>query len=758
MRALALGAASPPPPHRRPEPLSCVLRWGVPHWQAAQLASPDFRAQWRPEVRRSLRLPANATLALSLGYFNPLKGYPGIYRAVLAARGPRGCPAEAASLHLVLAGAGGHRLARWLGGDPALTATLAGDARVHVLPPVQPERFLVAADVYISNALHGGESWGLATLEAAAAGLVLLASANGGTLEQATHNATALLHSPARAANVPQLARHLCAVLRDPGLAARLAAEGRRRALDRFGPATTQASLAALLRQLAARTAAAADSERARDGAAAAVAGAAAAGEDGSVGAGTRAKDVVVAAAVAAPPPAVGTRAGGGAGDSLTGGTQLPLLLPPLQLLPPQAPAALPHAPLPQTPPPPPPRVTGASGDAAPPSDAALALLAPPGDAAAVAAHILAAVLPARRVQQCRRVAARLAAAEERRVARAPRDELRYFTSPASRRLFHGDSLYAPPSTVAHVFVPAEPDDSAGGVDGAGSYVVLAGSNTTARLGAPPAWGAGQRRQQQHAAAVTAVVAIPATARHLLIVCHPDDELIFFGRPLLTAPPATWAVVVVTMDGVRSLAALCPRLRLAACVHLPHADAFSGVLDTRLVAELARLLAAHPWATVATHGALGEYGHPQHVALHAAVRALATALVASTGGRLRLATPAKADAAASSGRGEDAEPLTAALNRARVAAVAALYPTIDTQLYAQMVAEHQALEHVVLERSSSSSGGGGGSGGPPSSSAPLGGPPPAAERAPAFAAAAAAPRAALGRELLCADVEPTSSS
>ena len=54
--------------------------------------------------------------------------------------------------------------------------------------------FFAMADVAVSNTQGPGETWGLATLEALAAGKAVLAAGNGGTLEQLQHNETALLH------------------------------------------------------------------------------------------------------------------------------------------------------------------------------------------------------------------------------------------------------------------------------------------------------------------------------------------------------------------------------------------------------------------------------------------------------------------------------------------------------------------------------------------------------------------------------------
>ncbi len=125
-----------------------------------------------------------------------------------------------------------------------------------------------------------------------------------------------------------------------------------------------------------------------------------------------------------------------------------------------------------------------------------------------------------------------------------------------------------------------------------------------------------------------------AGRRRLMVVAHPDDELLFGGRSLLSEA-ACWTVVSVTNANEAVRAKEFRRsidLAGAEGVILPFADnvlhlpfeymetahgASTGASLEDWLHFFARLL---PWERVLTHGPLGEYGHPQHIALHQMVR------------------------------------------------------------------------------------------------------------------------------------------
>ncbi|MGZ8709510.1 MAG: PIG-L family deacetylase [Thermoanaerobaculia bacterium] len=115
-----------------------------------------------------------------------------------------------------------------------------------------------------------------------------------------------------------------------------------------------------------------------------------------------------------------------------------------------------------------------------------------------------------------------------------------------------------------------------------------------------------------------------ATPTKLMIVAHPDDESLFGGEALTSS--GGWTVVCVTnashprrraefiaaMDAIR-----------ANWVMLDHPDDLtSGTFHPRLAEQLETLLREHPYELVVTHNARGEYGHPQHRALHRIVRSI----------------------------------------------------------------------------------------------------------------------------------------
>jgi phosphatidylinositol alpha-mannosyltransferase len=104
-------------------------------------------------------------------------------------------------------------------------------ARVRMLGTVTREALraeFAAADVFVAPA-RGGESFGMAILEAMAAGLPVVASAVGGHQEIVRHDIDGLLVPPG---NARALADAVAAVIRSPDLAARLGSAARRRACD----------------------------------------------------------------------------------------------------------------------------------------------------------------------------------------------------------------------------------------------------------------------------------------------------------------------------------------------------------------------------------------------------------------------------------------------------------------------------------------------------------------------------------------------
>lgn len=115
------------------------------------------------------------------------------------------------------------------------------------------------------------------------------------------------------------------------------------------------------------------------------------------------------------------------------------------------------------------------------------------------------------------------------------------------------------------------------------------------------------------------------TPSRLMIVAHPDDESLFGGEALTSS--GHWMVVCVTNASNetrrRELAAAMQSIG-ASYTMLDHADDlhngnFSPLLETQLRA----LVDAAPYELIVTHGPSGEYGHPQHRAVHALVRRLA---------------------------------------------------------------------------------------------------------------------------------------
>lgn len=203
--------------------------WGLPQWREDlfHAAARDIKA--RSELRTGQGFSESDFVFLVLASYHPIKGHTGISHAFNAARAMCG---HKQRLRLVAAGSGfgvnglfPPSELDWVRTDP--------DMRFEG-PTKRVAEHIAAADAFISNTKAGGETWGLATLEALASGRPVLSSRVGGALEQLTHNVTALLHDVSRvtrvqdddASEVSQLAANMCAIATDSALRQRLANEG----------------------------------------------------------------------------------------------------------------------------------------------------------------------------------------------------------------------------------------------------------------------------------------------------------------------------------------------------------------------------------------------------------------------------------------------------------------------------------------------------------------------------------------------------
>jgi LmbE family N-acetylglucosaminyl deacetylase len=106
-------------------------------------------------------------------------------------------------------------------------------------------------------------------------------------------------------------------------------------------------------------------------------------------------------------------------------------------------------------------------------------------------------------------------------------------------------------------------------------------------------------------------LSLDADEHGVVVVAHPDDESLWFGGLLLTAPPQ-WTVVCCTVprrDPVRAdkFTEACRLLGVAKSFVLP----FSEVEPIRF-----DQLNIGGFDIIVTHGRAGEYGHRQHQELH----------------------------------------------------------------------------------------------------------------------------------------------
>lgn len=110
----------------------------------------------------------------------------------------------------------------------------------------------------------------------------------------------------------------------------------------------------------------------------------------------------------------------------------------------------------------------------------------------------------------------------------------------------------------------------------------------------------------------------------VMIVAHPDDESLFGGEALTSS--AGWTVICVTnatnderrREFIAAMSSIGANYTILG--HVDHLG--SGNFSARLDEQLDALLDEFPYDMVVTHNEWGEYGHPQHRALHRIVRRL----------------------------------------------------------------------------------------------------------------------------------------
>lgn len=127
------------------------------------------------------------------------------------------------------------------------------------------------------------------------------------------------------------------------------------------------------------------------------------------------------------------------------------------------------------------------------------------------------------------------------------------------------------------------------------------------------------------------------SARRLMLVAHPDDELIF-GHDWITSPGPPWFVVCATygtpdlrhgnlLDAIvrkNEFSASMAYFGIREWAMLRFHDGKEWDTD-KLGREIAEVIRANgPFEVIVTHGPDGEYGHKNHIACYDALRGLAT--------------------------------------------------------------------------------------------------------------------------------------
>lgn len=186
------------------------------------------------EARRRLDLPSDLSTA--------------IYRSRIA---PEKDPETFISAIRLLKDDGHKILALYVGGEHAQFTELAEEAGIdfvstgHVHPLTELPIWYRASDVMVQTSK--AEGLALSTLEAMASGIPVITSAVGGMLETVRPGTTGLLTEPGDPRDV---ADAIASIFREPELAARLAAGGRRMVEEEFSATVTFDQWEALVKSL----------------------------------------------------------------------------------------------------------------------------------------------------------------------------------------------------------------------------------------------------------------------------------------------------------------------------------------------------------------------------------------------------------------------------------------------------------------------------------------------------------------------------
>ncbi len=105
----------------------------------------------------------------------------------------------------------------------------------------------------------------------------------------------------------------------------------------------------------------------------------------------------------------------------------------------------------------------------------------------------------------------------------------------------------------------------------------------------------------------------------LMIVAHPDDEVLFGGGLLLGGD---WFVICMTNGSNKIRRAEFENVMdvtKSAFLMLDHPDIKEQFNKKHLTNDIRTILNSSDWSMVVTHGPNGEYGHQHHIQIHEAV-------------------------------------------------------------------------------------------------------------------------------------------